>query len=757
MKCSSCHHVIAEKTAKYCSQCGHLLSTQTVNKSLDTESLPISSSLEPVLEGVTESQNSSTSVENHESNISSKRLSDETNNNPKKKRVRVRRKKTKKKKDGSMSSEQEQMPSDLSHTSSEDKHVKKMQEGRDSSDSDSSDNTVDEKLDSLCDGFSSLESQPSSVVPPSTTKSFEGTPVSHNKTGTATPEPNTEPRSAVTSGNQITRESGISVSTVTQSSEPAQADTPTSSSKSEGDKNATPQSAKDKEVTNARDQKTEGKTSKSKKDMTNTKKTKPDQSANMDENANQTEQTKQKVKNDPQGQQLRQMPANEKVFGSSNTSKIESKGSSVDPQVKVGSLEEGDASSVKQTPDSKGNKDDSNDKTETKDDPPPKRITRRNKQVAASDRLTVYFHAVLSKDFKFDRDEDRVFLRAGKNIGDWTENIVELFVSKDLGEHGFLIEGSLTTTKSDALTVSIPYKYVVYKKKKGKYEYEHIYKLDSQNITNRCLFVKSQLLSEEGDWHQYDDIICAEPTKNMLKRFKESVKEVIWPEQRNKVVQGKEIAGKVMLETIFDLLRSWTDINLKNFLIQLNQFFEIYGNPSVYEETHKKWYSLNYGEKEVKAMVKEYMVENVIPQLLKDGDGQSLFIQDPMRAAVIMLYVWRRHGVKLLTHELNQLCTVLCLPKLAKDEFLKYWADFSHAVTSLKNLPAMLVDLMNSVKTDGMHRWILVIPLLHLIKGTTKPFQEVPASITSKYDLPWAGLQGLKGITPASLYSQERR
>ena len=69
---------------------------------------------------------------------------------------------------------------------------------------------------------------------------------------------------------------------------------------------------------------------------------------------------------------------------------------------------------------------------------------------------------------------------------------------RDLGEHGFLVEGILVTTKERALANGIPYKYVVYKAKKGKYEYEYIYKSDSEGHTNRCLFVKPKLLSEEG-------------------------------------------------------------------------------------------------------------------------------------------------------------------------------------------------------------------------------------------------------------------
>lgn len=107
--------------------------------------------------------------------------------------------------------------------------------------------------------------------------------------------------------------------------------------------------------------------------------------------------------------------------------------------------------------------------------------------------------------------------------------------------------------------------------------------------------LKSHIFFLTGDWHQYDDIICAEPSKNVLKRLKEK----FWPEERKNLIQGREIAGNVMLETIFDLLRSWTDANLSSFLIQLNQFFQVYGEPFVYEEKQKKWSSLDYGKDDV--------------------------------------------------------------------------------------------------------------------------------------------------------------
>lgn len=101
----------------------------------------------------------------------------------------------------------------------------------------------------------------------------------------------------------------------------------------------------------------------------------------------------------------------------------------------------------------------------------------------------------------------------------------------------------------------------------------------------------------EGNWHQYDDIICAHPTR--MQQVKKTLKEIFGPEQKQSLKKGRQIAGNVMLETIFELLRSWTDVNLKNFRAQLNQFFEVYSEPYVYEEKVQRWLSLDYGKNDV--------------------------------------------------------------------------------------------------------------------------------------------------------------
>jgi len=112
-----------------------------------------------------------------------------------------------------------------------------------------------------------------------------------------------------------------------------------------------------------------------------------------------------------------------------------------------------------------------------------------------------------------------------------------------------------------------------------------------------------------GEWHQYDDIICSEPPKRWFEKFRE----YMFSEQMKKVIKGREIAGSFMLIRIFTLLENWNKMNVRKFFCQLQQFFEVYGNPFVFEKTSVKWSSLKYNEKDVsEPYVSQHIMKNII-------------------------------------------------------------------------------------------------------------------------------------------------
>ncbi|XP_076843194.1 E3 ubiquitin-protein ligase rnf213-alpha isoform X2 [Brachyhypopomus gauderio] len=743
MKCPGCDHVAVEATAKFCSQCGAKLTAQPSDNI--PEKTPEQSAQTPVIPPGTDVETTgmkadSSALDNNQTALS-KRLNDGDDiNDPKPHKKRKKRRKNKRR--VSDKEEPTSLTSDYSLISLTDTDVEKRQEEAMSSDSEESGCAMDKATDPAS------KVAPESDIPPESPPLDPSEPVDM---ALVLPEPGSDN----VHGQECSATQGPKSQSVV---DPSQNEDSHGTVTSEGpDHSKDPKDTKTESQKCVKEQKgSSSSTSSSKAQPT------PGQNANKDHNANiRNTPHKQTSKTESLNQEDKKSPAapDGMVFGSPSRHKRAMKeGSGVDPQDKVehsqplqASHEKGDASTGTKSP--KLENSSKREKKETKKAaPPPKRIPTETQQSSTSMRLTIYFHAVLSKDFKFDPDGDHIFIRAGRHIGDWENNLVEVFVSRDLGEHGFLVEGKLVSTKDKAEAVSIPYKYIVYKAKKEKYEYEYIYKMDGNETTNRCLFVKPKLLNEDGEWHQYDDIICVAPSKSMLK----TLKNALWPDQRKSVIQGREIAGRVMLDRIFDLLTSWSEINLRSFISQLKQFHQLYGNPFVFEEVQKRWNSLNYDEQDVSNLIKHFMLENVIPELQKDAAGKNKYIKEPMKAAVIMVYVWKQYQLKLDLGELSRLCTALCLPNLPKDEFLAFWTDVKESLSCLKNLPDILMELINIVKAERMTQWVIIIPLLHLLKGTSKPFEPISHTLNSRNEKSWDGLPGLRS-SASQLSSQDRR
>ncbi|KAG5853535.1 hypothetical protein ANANG_G00027010 [Anguilla anguilla] len=200
----------------------------------------------------------------------------------------------------------------------------------------------------------------------------------------------------------------------------------------------------------------------------------------------------------------------------------------------------------------------------------PPQIPQSLQQETSTDSITVCFHAILSKDFKLDPQNDLVFMVPGPPLGNWND-VIKMEATKHLGEHGYLVQGQIRISRM-IVGVPIPYKYAVYKAREAGHErqYEHIYKMDAKGIVNRCLQVMN-LQTQQGEWHQYDDIIWAEPGRGVMTRLRSFIG---FNEGRD-IARGRHLAGKVMLEMIFDLLRSWSAVNVENFLIHLDQFFAV--------------------------------------------------------------------------------------------------------------------------------------------------------------------------------------
>ncbi|XP_074703437.1 E3 ubiquitin-protein ligase RNF213 isoform X1 [Strix aluco] len=350
--------------------------------------------------------------------------------------------------------------------------------------------------------------------------------------------------------------------------------------------------------------------------------------------------------------------------------------------------------------------------------------------VCQSDGVTVYFHAILSKDFKINPETHKVFIRAEGvyPYADWKDNICELICTKGLEEHGYLIEGTVVLAKEN-IDKHIPYKYWV---ACGEGEYEFIYK-SSNNYVNRCLLIKGNVLNNR-EWHQYDDIVCAKPSlmKNLWK--------VISRDKNKDVVEGKKIAANVMLENIFSILGTWSDNNLRNFLFQLRQFYTVTANPWVHDGREMLWTELNFGPQQVNDLLLKYMKKIALPFLAPEdakASQEDTVIKSKLTLGLTILTVVERLELPAFKSDLTALCSLLCLDKVSQQAILDEIGHIKKAFAAVTSLKVHLTNLCQRCIDAQVDQWVWVIPLLHFFAA---PLQH--DHLLMEEDV-WAGLEGL--------------
>uniref|UniRef100_A0A8C6ZCZ6 RING-type E3 ubiquitin transferase n=1 Tax=Nothoprocta perdicaria TaxID=30464 RepID=A0A8C6ZCZ6_NOTPE len=354
--------------------------------------------------------------------------------------------------------------------------------------------------------------------------------------------------------------------------------------------------------------------------------------------------------------------------------------------------------------------------------------------------VTVYFHALLSKDFKFNPDDHKVFVRAGGISGyeDWKENICEMTCTKYLEEHGYLIEGCVTLKKENK-DKHIPYKYWI-KSNEGKYEF--IYKKSLTNqVVNRCLFIRSSLVHAE-EWHQYDDIVCAKPSK-----WETWWNSLPFSDEDKKVVEGKIIAANIMLENIFSILETWSPVNLESFLSQLRQFYVVTSEPEVYEGRHILWIELKFGKPEVICFLLSDLKGQklTLPFLGPEGPSASqkdMAIKSKLALGLVILTVVEEFNLPLTESGLAGLCSLLCLEdrvqKAVQDEIrLSFIQCKDFVLFFLLSLTCHLTNLCQKCIDGRVSHWVWVLPLLHFLSA--RPHHE-HSQVAEDI---WAGLEGL--------------
>lgn len=362
--------------------------------------------------------------------------------------------------------------------------------------------------------------------------------------------------------------------------------------------------------------------------------------------------------------------------------------------------------------------------------------TQRAKEsvLSSPEGIMVYFHAIISKDFGFNPDQHKVYVRGGKELGKpaWNHNVCEMHYSKDLHENGSLIEGSTTISKQH-VDKPIPYKYVICRGK-NSVEYEFIYKEQAKKgeHVNRCLRVKSSLL-HSGDWHQYDDIICMK-SPGTVQRLVDRVTDGT----RRQLVKGKEISAAIMLDRIFSILETWNAINLKNFFTQFEQFYSVIRVPMIYEGEEQPWIALQYEEKQVRKHLWECLTKKMAPFLDTSGDPlpEGCPVKSKLRMGMIVLLLVEKFNFLLLGKDLVSLCHLLHSDARSSDAFCR---DLKHIFEPSQSWRASLVNLCQMCMDKKVDSWVCALPVLHHCMDLSLPAQ---GSVMQPEDT-WAALEGI--------------
>ncbi|XP_029137399.2 E3 ubiquitin-protein ligase rnf213-alpha-like [Labrus bergylta] len=335
-----------------------------------------------------------------------------------------------------------------------------------------------------------------------------------------------------------------------------------------------------------------------------------------------------------------------------------------------------------------------------------------------SESIDVYFHAVTSKDLD---PEDEIFLMSRNVSGQWGR-IVEMTRTRALGGNRSLVEGQTTISKN-MINKSMPYKYAIYKAKHGYKEmYETIYQKDGNEYryVNRCLTVREEFLTREGDWHQYDDVIHSE-LKTSYWSGEFSTKDV--------VMKGRDLAGRVMLNIIFELLTTWNEQNVDNFFLLLRQFFHTYSYPVLHDDMERSS-GLPYGPEQVKNLLKCALDEHLNP---KPGKKKEYSLH-PLYVGVVRLLIYDNYLKDDMKGQMSSLCDLLCLPKHPQHHFKDFWEKFAGPLPDKNRIADAVEMLCNNARKQRVEKWFLVIPLIHLLRGKSRPFEPVPPVLNPKFD-----------------------
>ncbi|XP_069008985.1 E3 ubiquitin-protein ligase rnf213-alpha-like, partial [Embiotoca jacksoni] len=108
-------------------------------------------------------------------------------------------------------------------------------------------------------------------------------------------------------------------------------------------------------------------------------------------------------------------------------------------------------------------------------------------------------------------------------------------------------------------------------------------------------------------------------------------------------------------------------------------------------------------------------------------------------AGLVSLLIYNKYLKDSMTDQLSTLCDLLCLPKKPHQHFLRFWEDFANPLADKNSIAESVEMLCHKARQHQIEKWVLVIPLIHLLREESKPFEPVPPVLNPQFES-WTGL-----------------
>ncbi|XP_033105062.1 E3 ubiquitin-protein ligase rnf213-alpha-like [Anneissia japonica] len=368
----------------------------------------------------------------------------------------------------------------------------------------------------------------------------------------------------------------------------------------------------------------------------------------------------------------------------------------------------------------------------------------------AKEKMTVFFHVVVTPEFQFNQKTDKIVMRFSPiSFGNFHYDVVEMDYLRK--ENGFVfMEGKLPIKPSYFSDTNIQYKYIL-KRSGGTgspyYNYEWIHKGHSSSIMNRLLKIPKEARKEQGVWHQFDGAMQIKETENFRKPKTESksFQGRLWNSLKNVLHLGSDVQTKLLQDQMYAMLSylpEWEGfvcnqkgqmIGMETALEAINRLCNVakcMANMFVISD----WYTSGSfadrwkpGEFSVEKVLQKYF-NGKLKEIGRDEKNlsQTMLSQRLVSGLAIALVDKRFPFLENETRRL--LLQSLVLPSdLQKQQYEKLIDDIKNTFPGqhLRSIAEALENIcnraMNPRKVDLT--FILVLPLLHFVRQESKPME----------------------------------